>query len=146
LWARVSSSKLKVTICPNWGETLKSTKWFIATALAATLIGGVLVGPAAAHKRTITQVYTDVWEDGAVHTQAWLSTETHAGTMKTTLKKRNAAGDWVNIATKKAVYAIGWGYAATFNAVAGQKRCKAVARFTSVNHPTISKSSLVFDC
>jgi hypothetical protein len=125
---------------------VRFSRFLVVSAVAATLVGGALVGPAAAHSRAITEVYTSVWEDGTINTQAWLDRETHAGTMKITLKKRNAAGDWVAIATKKAVYQLGWGYTVNFSPVAGDKRCKAVARFTSNNHPTLTKASAAFDC
>jgi hypothetical protein len=126
---------------------MKIAKPLLASAAVAGLVLGAFAGPAAAHKRSITQVYGADWpESNEVHTQAWLNPETHAGTMKTTLQKKNAAGDWVKIATKKATYQLGWGYTVNFNSVAGNKRCRAVAKFTSDNHPTISKASPAFDC
>jgi hypothetical protein len=66
--------------------------------------------------------------------------------MKTTLKKKNASGDWVFVDRKRAKWALGWGYVAQFSLVAGDKTCKAVARFTSDNHPTLQKASPSFAC
>lgn len=125
---------------------MRSTRHVVAGAAVVIVAFASLIGPAAAHERTITQVFATVWEDGSINTQAWLNPETHAGTMKTTLKKKNAAGDWIKIARKKATYQVGWGYMVTFDAVPGKKKCKAVAKFTSRNHPKLSKASPVFDC
>ncbi|MDQ4145711.1 MAG: hypothetical protein M3198_18590 [Actinomycetota bacterium] len=129
---------------------MRSTKRLIATAAVASLAIATLAAPAAAHPRTITHTYAAVWEsDGQerwIDTQAWLSTETHRGKMMTTLKKTDAAGDWVFVGRKRATYRIGWGYAATFDALAGDQECKASWRFTSENHPTLRKSSAPFTC
>lgn len=115
--------------------------------LSAGLVGLAPAGPALAHGRTITQVYTAVWEDsGVIHTQAWLDVDKHPGIMKTTLKKKNASGDWVFLHRKTAKWAVGWGYVAQFPLVAGHKTCKAVAKFTSDNHPDLKKASAPFAC
>jgi hypothetical protein len=125
---------------------LRSSRSVVVLAIAVGLLTGALLGPAAAHKRVFIQMYATTWEDGTVHTQAWLNPEKHAGIMRTTLKKKNSAGDWVKIATKKATFQLGWGYTVNFSPVAGQKMCKAIARHTAENHPTITKASDPFAC
>ena len=119
--------------------------------LVAVLLGCVLtipmVGPATAHTRRITQVYTADWGTGGIHVQAWLGPmEQHPGTMRITLKKRNAAGDFVLVDQARGIYQIGWGYMHTFDPVAGAQTCRAFAKFTSNNHPNISKASDSFSC
>ena len=124
------------------------SKRLVATAAVGALALGVLVGPASAHTRNISQVYTANWEGGGgVNVQAWLKPmEKHPGTMKLTLKKKNAEGDWVVIGRATGKYQIGWGYTHTFDPVAGQKTCKALAKFTSDGHPNVSKASDPFKC
>ena len=125
----------------------KILKSFVGVLLSAGLVGGALVGPALAHARAITQVHTAVWEDsGVIHTEAWLDVDRHAGIMKTTLKKKNTSGDWVFVDRKRAQWAAGWGYQANFDLIAGDRVCKAVAKFTSDNHPNLKKASAPFDC
>lgn len=43
--------------------------------------------------------------------------EQHAGTIKITLKKKNAAAEWVFVDRNTAGYAVGWGYRHTFDQV-----------------------------
>lgn len=124
---------------------MKFGKCLVASALVAGLLGIAMIGPAAAHKRVITDVFINTDYDNIL-VQAWVEPECHAGTMNITLKKRNSAGDWVAINTKKGVCQLGWGYTTNFNPPAGDKRCKAIARFNSNNHPTLSKASPIFDC
>ena len=104
-----------------------------------------LIVPAAAHKRSITEVYVNNDFD-PILVGAWVEPECHPGTMKITLKKKNADGVWVKVITKRANCRLGWGYTANFDALAGDKRCKAKAKFTSQNHATLSKTSDPFDC
>jgi hypothetical protein len=111
------------------------------------LVSGALVVPASAHKRTITDVSSSVDEEDVIRLFAFMDPEQHAGTMKLTLKKKNAAGDWVVVRTKKAFYGgLGWGYFSSFGKTVGNRRCKPSAVFTSNNHPTLRKSGVAFDC
>jgi hypothetical protein len=129
------------------GEALNISKRLVALAVGATVLAGLLAGPASAHPRTITSVSSAVDEEGVIYVHAFLNPDEHPGTMRITLKKKNAAGDWVAVKTKKAPYGgLGWGYFTTFNDVAGNKRCKGNAKFTSRNHPTLRKASPAFDC
>ena len=74
---------------------------FVASMLVSGFLGTALIGPAAAHKRSITQVYVNNDFD-PILVGAWVEPECHPGTMKITLKKKNADGVWVNVITKKA--------------------------------------------
>lgn len=123
------------------------SKRLVAIAAVGMLATGALAGPASAHKRTITDVSSSVDEEDVIRIFAFLNPEEHAGTMRITLKKKNAAGDWVVVKTKKAPYGgLGWGYFTSFADVAGDKRCKGAAKFTSRDHPTLKKTSSGFDC
>lgn len=123
------------------------SKRLVALAAVATLATGALAGSASAHKRTITDVSSSVDEEGVIRVFAFLDPEEHAGKMRITLKKKNAAGNWVVVKKKNAPYGgLGWGYFTSFANVPGNKRCKGQARFTSNNHPTLTKTSPVFDC
>ena len=129
------------------GETVKILGRLVAISAIATLAGGALAGPANAHKRTITDVSSGIDEEGVIYVHAFMDPEEHAGTMKITLKKKNGAGRWVAVRTKKAPYGgLGWGYFTTFADVAGNKRCKGLAKFTSRNHPSLKKTSPAFNC
>jgi len=86
------------------GETVKILGRLVAISAIATLAGGALAGPANAHKRTITDVSSGVDEEGVIYVHAFMDPEEHAGTMKITLKKKNGAGRWVAVRTKKAPY------------------------------------------
>ena len=111
------------------------------------LASGLLAVPASAHKRTITNVSSSVDEEDVIRLFAFMDPEEHAGTMKLTLKKKNAAGDWVVVKTKKAPYGgLGWGFFTTFADVPGNKRCKPSAKFTSNGHPTLKKAGPAFNC
>ena len=110
------------------------------------LLLGALASPAAAHPVTVDQMHIADFGSGGINTQMWLSPEDHPGTVKITLKKKNAAGDWVNVATKTATYQVGWGYTYTFNPVRGQTKCKAKGVFTKANHPRLSATSDVINC
>ena len=126
---------------------MKSSKFLVGIAAVATLIIGSLMGPAIAHTRYIDHIYTANWGEGGIHVQAWLKPmEKHAGTMKITLKKKNASGDWVFVDRQTAEYAVGWGYAYTFDQVPGTKVCKAIATFKSDNHPDLKKAKSGFGC
>ena len=126
---------------------MKSSNRLVAMTVVGVLATGALAGPVSAHKRTITDVSSSVDEEGVIRLFAFMNPEEHAGTMKLTLKKKNAAGDWVVVRTKKATYGgLGWGYFTTFGKIAGNKRCKPAAKFTSNNHPTLRKAGPAFDC
>ena len=74
-------------------------------------------------------------EENVIYVHAFQNPEEHPGTMRVTLEKRNAAGKWVAVKAKQAYGGLGWGCFATFKDVAGNKRCKGHAKFTSRNHP-----------
>ena len=124
---------------------MKLSKLIVGSAVTVGLLIGGPVGPAAAHSRAITQVHTNT-DHNNILVSAWVEPEGHPGVMKIALKKRNASGDWVLVARQRATYQLGWGYTTNFDPVAGRKRCKAVARLTSDNHPAITKASPVFAC
>jgi hypothetical protein len=129
---------------------MKLAKRLIGTAAVVGLVSGVLAGPAAAHRRVITQVYAETWVDGGtehhIDTQVWLSPEQHPGTVRTTLRMKNDAGDWVFVDRKRANFQLGWGYYARFDPIVGDESCKAFAKVTANNHPTLRKSSPAFAC
>ena len=119
-------------------------------ALVGALLGGLLaiatMAPASAHRRTITDVYGSDFEEGGTHAAAWLGpNETHAGIMRITLKMR-VDGAWVFVDRARAYYQVGWGYHHTFDPIPTAERCKAFAKFTSNDHPDLSKQSDPFDC
>lgn len=116
-----------------------------ALATGALLVGG-LAAPASAHNVTLDQMYIANWDSGGINTAMWLSDEDHPGLVKITLKKKNAAGDWVNIATERATYYVGRGYMHTFDPVPGNKRCKARGVFTKKNHKKVTGTSKVIAC
>jgi hypothetical protein len=129
------------------GKVLNFSKRLVALAAVAALTTGALAGSASAHKRTITNVSAGVDEKGTISLHAFLDPEEHAGKMLMTLKKKNAAGKWVVVKKKNAPYGgLGWGYFTNFADVPGNKKCKGQARFTSNNHPTLTKTSSVFNC
>lgn len=72
----------------------------VALAVGATVVAGLLAGPgecpqANHHKRLVD-------EEDVIYVHAFLNPEEHPGTMRITLKKKNAAGNWVAVRTKKA--------------------------------------------
>ena len=126
---------------------MKFSNRLVAMTVVGILVSGALVVPASAHKRTITDVASSVDEEDVIRLFAFTDPEQHAGTMKLTLKKKNAAGDWVVVKTKKAFYGgLGWGYFTDFGKTVGNRRCKPSAKFTSNGHPTLRKAGPAFDC
>jgi len=126
---------------------VKSSNRLVAMTVVGILVSGALAVPASAHKRTITDVSSSVDEEEVIRLFAFMDPEQHAGTMKLTLKKKNAAGDWMLVKTKRAPYGgLGWGYFTDFGKVPGNKRCKPSAVFKSNNHPTLRKAGPAFNC
>ena len=85
----------------EWGVSVKFSSRLVAMTVVGTLASGAIAVPASAHKRTITNVSSSVDEEGVIRLFAFMDPEEHAGTMKLTLKKENAAGDWVVVKTKR---------------------------------------------
>lgn len=127
----------------------------LLTSIAAgVLLLGTLATPAVAHNVTLTQMHMSEptfgtgGEEGkgGVNAQMWLSVEDHPGKVMITLKKKNAAGDWVNVARERATHQWGWGYTYTFDPVAGNKTCKVKGVFTRDNHTTVKGVSKAGPC
>ena len=130
-------------------------KRLLALTTVGTVLAGALVAPAGAHNVTLEQMHmsepifgTGGEEgNGGVNTQMWLSQEDHPGKVMITLKKKTAAGDWVNaFSPKRATHQLGWGYMYTFNPIPGDKKCKAKGVFTKENHKTVTGVSPVGPC
>jgi hypothetical protein len=130
-------------------------KRLVSTIASGGLLVAAFAGPAAAHNVTLEQMYMSAPTfgtggesgNGGVNAQMWLSIEDHPGTVMITLKKKNAAGDWVNaFSPKQATYQPGWGYTYTFKPIPGDKRCKAKGVFTKANHTTVKGVSKVGPC
>ena len=122
------------------------TKRLVSSIAAGGLLFAGLAAPAAAHKVTVNQMHIADFGSGGINTQMWLDPEDHPGTVKITLLKKNKAGDWVKVATKKAIYQVGWGYTHTFDPVKGKTKCKAKGVFTKANHPKLKATSKVIGC